>query len=60
MHLHKPCERAVFAVSSVQAVYRAGYIVGKYISIEKIISDTKDTYYEVLQESSYNWHEGNN
>ena len=41
-------------------LYRAGYIVGKYISIEKIISDTKDTYYEVLQESSYNWHEGNN
>lgn len=41
-------------------LYRAGYIVGKYISIEKIISDTKDTYYEVLQESSYGWHEATN
>jgi Fic family protein len=41
-------------------LYRAGYIVGKYISIEKMISDTKDTYYEALQESSYNWHEGTN
>lgn len=41
-------------------LYRAGYIVGKYISIEKIISDTKDTYYEVLQESSFDWHEGKN
>ena len=41
-------------------LYRAGYIVGKYISIEKIISDTKDTYYEVLQASSYNWHEESN
>lgn len=41
-------------------LYRAGYIVGKYISIEKIISDTKDTYYEVLQESSCGWHEGKN
>lgn len=41
-------------------LYRAGYYVGKYISIEKLISDTKETYYEVLQESSYNWHEGSN
>ncbi len=41
-------------------LYRAGYIVGKYISIEKIISDTKATYYEVLQESSYGWHEATN
>ena len=41
-------------------LYRSGYIVGKYISIEKLISDTKETYYEVLQESSRNWHEGTN
>ena len=41
-------------------LYRAGYIVGKYISIEKLISDSKETYYEVLQASSYDWHEGTN
>lgn len=41
-------------------LYRSGYIVGKYISIEKLISDTKETYYEVLQQSSNNWHEGTN
>lgn len=41
-------------------LYRAGYYVGKYISIEKLISDTKETYYEALQESSYGWHEGKN
>lgn len=41
-------------------MYRAGYIVGKYISIEKMIADAKDSYYEALQESSYNWHEGTN
>ena len=28
-------------------LYRAGYIVGQYISIEKAIADTKETYYEV-------------
>lgn len=41
-------------------LYRAGYIVGKYISVEKMISDSKETYYEALQASSYNWHEGAN
>ena len=41
-------------------LYRSGYVVGKYISIEKLISDTKETYYEALQTSSYNWHEGTN
>ena len=37
-------------------LYRAGYIVGKYISIEKLIEQTKETYYEALQNSSANWH----
>ena len=41
-------------------LYRSGYLVGKYISIEKLISDTKETYYESLQASSCNWHEGTN
>lgn len=41
-------------------LYRAGYIVGKYISIEKLIEMTKVTYYEALQESSLNWHEEKN
>lgn len=41
-------------------LYRAGYTVGKYISIEKIISDSKETYYEALQDSSFDWHEGKN
>ena len=41
-------------------LYRAGYIVGKYISIEHLIEKTKDSYYECLQESSIDWHEDNN
>ena len=41
-------------------LYRAGYTVGKYISIERLIADSKATYYEVLQESSTGWHEGRN
>lgn len=41
-------------------LYRAGYTVGKYISIEKLIERSKQTYYDALQASSAGWHEGKN
>lgn len=41
-------------------LYQSGFIVGKYISIEKIIENSKETYYEALQDSSMNWHENEN
>ena len=41
-------------------LYRSGYLVGKYISMELIIEKTKETYYEALQDSSSHWHEGEN
>ena len=41
-------------------LYRSGYIVGKYISVEKAIELSKETYYETLQQSSEGWHEEKN
>ena len=41
-------------------LYRSGFVVCKYISLEKKIEKTKDTYYDVLEESSENWNEGKN
>lgn len=41
-------------------LYRSGYIVGKYISIEMLIEKTKETYYEALKESSIGWHNNQN
>lgn len=41
-------------------LYQSGFIVGKYISIEKIIEESKETYYEALQDSSINWYENGN
>ena len=38
--------------------YRAGHMAGKYVSIEKIIEESKETYYEALLESSRGWHDG--
>lgn len=41
-------------------LYQHDYIVGKYISLEKLIEKTKDGYYEVLQKSSIGWMEDEN
>lgn len=41
-------------------LYRSGYVVGQYISIEKAIADTKETYYKVLAQADQNWHTGEN
>ena len=40
--------------------YKAGYIVGKYVSMDMLIEKTKETYYEALQASSTGWHECEN
>ena len=32
--------------------------VGRYISLERLIEQNKERYYETLEESSYGWHEG--
>jgi len=41
-------------------LYRSGFVVCKYISLEKKIEKTKETYYDVLEASSENWNEGTN
>lgn len=41
-------------------LYRCGYVVGRYISIESKIEKTKSKYYDVLEQCGINWHEGNN
>lgn len=40
-------------------LYEAGYEVGRYISLERIIEGTKETYYEALLKSSQRWESGN-
>lgn len=39
---------------------QAGYTVGQYISIEKLIDKHRDLYYDALAESSANWHKNKN
>jgi len=37
--------------------YHLGYEAGRYISIERLIEENKDRYYETLEQSSTRWHE---
>jgi len=38
--------------------YHLGYEVGRYISLERLIEDNKERYYETLEKSSQHWHQG--
>ena len=38
-------------------LYQSGYEVGRYISLERIVEQSKETYYEALNRSSQDWHE---
>lgn len=41
-------------------LYQSGFFVGKYVSVEKIIEESKKTYYKAIHASSVNWHENEN
>ncbi len=41
-------------------LYRAGYVVGKYVSLESKIENTKESYYSALEKSDINWNSGQN
>ncbi len=45
-------------ILNLMLLYQTGCDVGRYISLEKVIEDTKETYYEALEASSAGWHEG--
>jgi Fic family protein len=39
-------------------LYHSRYTVGRYISLERVIEESRETYYEALERSSAGWHEG--
>jgi Fic family protein len=48
----------VYRLLMLLQCYHLGYEVGRYISIERIIEQSKERYYETLEQSSQGWHEG--
>lgn len=45
---------------SLLLLYKSGYDVGKYVSFEEQINESKDYYYSALEESSEGWHTNEN
>ncbi|HNA29043.1 MAG TPA: Fic family protein [Thiobacillaceae bacterium] len=43
---------------TLMLLYQFGYEVGRFISLERVIEDSKESYYETLEKSSQGWHEG--
>jgi Fic family protein len=40
------------------ALYHQSYFVGCYVSLERLVEQTKESYYESLKNSSTSWHDG--
>ncbi|MCY2952698.1 MAG: Fic family protein [Planctomycetota bacterium] len=38
-------------------LYQCGYEAGRYISLERIVEESKETYYDALYQSSQRWHQ---
>lgn len=43
---------------SLLLLYKAGYEVGRYVSLEQRVEQSKEGYYDSLLQSSLGWHEG--
>jgi len=43
---------------TLMLLYHLDYQVGRFISLERIFEESKETYYETLESSSRGWHEG--
>jgi Fic family protein len=41
---------------TLPALYQHGYEVGRYISLERLVEESKEDYYHVLRQSSQRWH----
>jgi Fic family protein len=40
------------------ALYQSDYEVGRFISLERLIAQSKETYYDALEASGHGWHDG--
>jgi Fic family protein len=48
----------VARLATLLLLYQNGYTVGRYISLERIFEESKESYYETLERSSQGWHAG--
>ena len=57
-HPFREANGRVSRLLTLLALYHHGHNVGRYISLERIVEQSKESYYDALQTSSVGWHEG--
>jgi len=58
IHPFRDGNARVFRLLLLLQCYHLSFEVGRYISIERLIEENKERYYETLEQSSQGWHEG--
>ena len=58
IHPFREANGRVSRLLTLLALYHHGHNVGRYISLERIIERSKESYYEALQTSSVGWRDG--
>jgi Fic family protein len=58
IHLFRDGNGRVSRLLLLLQCYQLGYEVGRYISLERLVEQNKERYYETLEISSQKWHEG--
>lgn len=58
IHPFRDANGRVSRLLTLLALYHHGHEVGRYISHERIVEQTKESYYEALGQSSAGWHAG--
>lgn len=58
IHPYRDGNGRVSRLLMLQQCYHLGFEVGRYISLERLIEQNKERYYETLEQSSHGWHEG--
>lgn len=58
IHPFREANGRVSRLLTLLALCHHGYSVGRYISLERIVEQSKASYYEALQTSSVGWHDG--
>lgn len=57
IHPFKDGNGRIARLLTVLTLHQQGYEVGKYISLERIFEDSKESYYKTLEQSSQHWHQ---
>jgi Fic family protein len=58
IHPFREANGRVSRLLTLLTLYHHGHNVGRYVSLERIVEQSKESYYEALQTSSVGWHEG--